>query len=271
MKLLKVELKRAILSKQMIFSILLGLIVIFIGMLLEPLKSAYDIYMSTAPDLTAGAKENLIGNSLNKVTLWNFGNYYYSYLIPIIACIPFGMEYIKDKKRGYNKYIIIRNNYKSYILSRIVTTFMSGFISIFVITLINLLFINLVDSGEQFRSIFYANNVLSNFSNNNFNFFVILHGLICSLMGGTYALIGLAISSFVDKAFISLIIPFFIYYIGNYIFSILNILPMLPAFVPNFYRTDKISVIYIPIQLLILFTASILIFLKKTYWSEVYE
>lgn len=271
MDLFKFDLKRALISKKMLLSIFLGIILIFIGWILEPLRSAISIYNSNASDLTLEIKKQLIGNSLNKVTLWNFGNYFYLPLISLISCIPFTTQYIKDKKTGFNKYLIIRSNYKSYIISKLLVTFISGFISIFIISLFTLILINIVDSGSEFRSIFYNNTLFSNLSTNNFNLFILIHGLICSIMGGLYSLIGLSISSFVETPFYAFTGPFFIYYIGSYVTSALNISNFSPDLLSNFYRYNNASLTYIIIQMLLLLLISGLLFLYKTYWGDTYE
>lgn len=271
MEIFRLDLKRALFSRKMLFSVLLGISLIFIGMILEPIRSAISIYYSNATDLTLEIKNNLIANSFNKVTLWNFGNYFYIPLISLISCIPFTTEYIKEKKTGFSKYLIIRSNYKSYIISRILVTFISGFISIFIISLCTLILINIINSGNEFRSIFYNNTLFSNISTNNFNLFVLIHGLICSIMGGTYSLIGLCISSFVEKTFYAFTGPFFIYYIGNYVTSALNITAFSPDLLGNFYRYENLNILYILLQIVTLLLVSIITFLYKTYWSDTYE
>lgn len=271
MKILRTDLKRALISKEMLLSIILGLLLILLAIIFEPIRSAFNTYFSTSKDLDIEIKKQLIGNSLNKVTLWNFGNYFYSNLIPLICCIPFTTEYLKDKKNGFNKYLIIRSNYKSYIRSKIITTFISGFVPLFIISIITLIFINIFNSGDEFRSIFYYNTLLSDLSTNNFNTFALIYGVISSFMGGTYALIGLAISTFSDKIFVAFISPFFLYYTGTYIMSILEITPLIPNLITYFYRYQSCKFSYIVMQLLILFSLSLLIFLKKTYWSKIYE
>lgn len=271
MRILRVDLKRALFSKQMVYAILLGMGVVLVGMLFEPIKSALSLYYSNAADLTVESKTMLIGNSFNKVTLWSFGNFFYPLAIPLICCIPFSIEYIRDKKNGLNKFIIIRSNYREYVWSRIITTFISGFVAIFIISIITLILINILETGNEFRSIYYENIFLSDLSSNNFNGFVIVHGIIMSFMGGVYALLGLAISSFVDKPLIAFISPFFIYYIGNYVMGTLNLIAIHPDIVAGFYKYEDVSGIYILGQLLFIFTCSVLVFLRNTYWSDVYE
>lgn len=271
MNLFKVNLKRAILSRVMLVAITLGLTSIFLGILVEPLRSAIKLYLSDAIDITSDDKIRLIGNSFNKVTLWNFGNYFYTTLMPLIACIPFTVSYLKDKKSGFNKYIIIRGNYKAYVTSKFVTTFISGFVAIFVTSTISFWIIMLVESGEQFRSIFYVDTFLSDLSQSNFNLFVFIYTIICSFMGGVYATIGLAVSSLVDNTLIALLSPFTIYYLGTYILVNVGSEIFSPQIVNHFYSYEKIGGQYVIIQLVILLTVSILIFLSKTYWSDRFE
>lgn len=271
MNILKIDLKRAILGKSMLAAIFIGLISILIGLIMEPLKSAVQLYLSDAQDLMYNAKISLIRNSFNKVTLWHFGNYFYTLVMPLICCMPFSISYIKDKQSGFSKYIIIRSSYKKYVISRIITTFVSGFLAIFITSSIWFLIITLVDSGEIFRSIFYKNVFLAELSNSNFNLFFIIYSIICSFMGGVYAIMALAVSSVVDNKLLGLVSPFILYYLGTYIISSVVSNEFSPTFVNAFYCYEGTNGIYIMIQLLTLFIVSIIVFLYKTYWSECLE
>lgn len=271
MNMFKTDLKRAIISRTMLGAIVLGLTSIFLGILIEPLRSAIKLYYSNSTDITFENRMNLIGNSFNKVTLWHFGNNFYTILMPLVACIPFTISYLKDKKSGFNKYVIIRGNYKSYIVSKFVTTFISGFVAIFVASIISYLVIMLVDSGEQFRSIFYPDTFLSDLSKANFNLFAFIFVMICSFMGGVYATVGLAISSLIDNTLVALLSPFTIYYLGTYIIVNISVPIFSPQIVNHFYSYEKIGGQYIIIQLLVLLIVSTLIFLSKTYWSDRFE
>ncbi|RXI44050.1 hypothetical protein DP145_13145 [Clostridium tetani] len=70
-------------------------------MFMEPIRSAFNLYYSNASDIDNSQKMHLIKNSLNKATLWNFGNYYYIMLMPLLSSIPFASAYLEDKKTGF--------------------------------------------------------------------------------------------------------------------------------------------------------------------------
>lgn len=184
MNLFKVDLKRAIFSKAFVFSVLIGLLVIFFSIAIEPLKNAISLAYSNAPDLNPNDKVKLIGNCLNEVTLWDFGNHFFFLVIPIICCMPFTNKYFIDKKSGFSKFQIIRTSYKKYIISKSLTTFISGFLCIFITCNIFLIIISIVNSGNTFRSLFYKDAFLSNLNNGHFILFVFVYNIICSLTGG---------------------------------------------------------------------------------------
>lgn len=271
MNIFRIDLKRSIISKNMIIAVFLGLASISVGIIIEPLKSAMQLYLSNPADISYQDKMELIKNSLNKVTLWNFGNYFYANLMPLICCMPFAIAYINDKNTGFNRFIITRSSYKYYIVSKIFTTFISGFLVIFIINTISYIIILLIDSGDAFRSIYYGNIFLGTISDYNFNLFVIIYTIICSFMGGIYSLIALAISSIVNSKLIALVSPFIIYYLGSYIISSIQSIEYSPVIVNKFYCYQGINDIAVISQLIILFILSIIVFLYKTYWSDCFE
>lgn len=271
MNIFNINFKRTILSKNMIIAIILGLASIIVGIAMEPLKSALNLYLSNATDISEMQKISLIKNSFNKVTLWHFGNYVYSLIMPLICCIPFNALYIENKISGFNKYLIIRSNYKNYVISTISIAFICGFLVIFITSSIEYILILFTDSGVQFRSIFYENTFMSTLSNNNFNLFAFIYIIICSFMGGIYSLIGLALSTITNNKLIAIASPFIIYYMGSYLTSSLQSIYFNPTLVNTFYEYKGISGIHILIQLSLLFIISLLIFLYKTYWSDCFD
>ena len=267
----KIDLKRALVSKGFIFSVLIGLVVIFFSMAIEPIRNAIILNYSNAPDLTPASKSILIGNCLNEVTLWDFGNHFFFLIIPIICCIPFANKHFIDKRSGFNKFQIIRTSYRKYILSKILTTFISGFLCIFTISNILLLIIVTVNSGNSFRSLFFNNTFLSTLSKDNFILFVFVYNIICSFMGGVYAVFGLCISTFVDNIIIQLAAPFLLYYVGSYVVSIIASQLFAPIIVTTFYATPGARYYHIFPQLILLLMLSSIVFYKRTYGGQVYE
>lgn len=57
-------------------------------------------------------------------------DFYFSF-IPILAVIPFGLQYYCEKKSKYREYLLYRGSRKSYYLSKFIMSFMSGFFTIF--------------------------------------------------------------------------------------------------------------------------------------------
>lgn len=272
MNILKIDFKRAFFSKSMLFSILIGLTAVGIGMYMEPLRSALELYASNPTDITETQKFDLIYNSLNKVSLWTFAHYIYPLIMPLLCCIPFASIYIQDKNSGFNRFIIIRKSYKKYLSSRIIITFLSGFFTIFIIGCISYIFMLLLDSGEIHRSFFLEDTLFSSIYNTNFDLFAFVYILISSLMGGIYALLGLAVSSITNSKLVATIFPFIFYYSGSYILSNFdNLLFINPVILNKFVYYPEYIGKYIFIQLFLLLLFSLLIFLYKTYWSDCHE
>lgn len=272
MGILKTDVKRAIMNKGIIISILLGISCILVGILIEPIKSAVQIYFLDVSVMNIESKRRLIGNSLNKVTLWNFGTYFYPFIMPLICCIPFTVSYLKDKKTGFSKYIIIRTSYKKYIFSKIISIFLSGFLSVFITTIVFIMLISIIDSGENFRSLYNDQAFLGNLYRNNFNLYVFIYSLISGLFGGVYSIMGVGISTLIDNELLAVVSPFVFYYLCIYLADVMGLLILNPSIVNN-YGHYIIPIDYKIIfgQLTILFIISLVIFLCKTYWSDKYE
>jgi len=222
--MLRNDLKRALFSRTMILSVVLGLIAIAIGMISTPIIAAARIYFGDTSDITNEQKWYLIYNLLNKATLWSFGNFYFFIVVPLICCIPFSVAYLRDLETGYNKYQIIRSSYKKYLFSKYVATFISGFLAILIIVIINLSVVNIIDSGDEYRSIFYGDDSLfGQLHKEQFNLFVIVHGLIISCMGGIYAVMGLTCAKLSKNILVGLAFPFMFYVIMDYVMSIFDL------------------------------------------------
>lgn len=272
MEIYRINLKRALFNKAMLSSILIGIIAILIGVFVEPVRSAIQLSFSYIPMLNSDDKTHLIGNSFNKATLWNFGMYFYPLIMPLICCIPFTASYLIDKKTGYSKFVIIRVSYKKYISSKLCSIFLSGFLSVFITTILFIILISIIDSGQNFRSIYNDNAFLGTLFRNNFNIYVFIYSLISGIFGGVYSIIGLAISSIIDNTLVAVISPFMLYYFSLYFSDITGVLILNPSIANNYGRfAIYINGIIIFTQLFLLFCISLMTFLYRTYWSDKYE
>lgn len=269
--MLRNDLKRAILSKSMMASVSLGVIAIAVGILSMPVAAAVRLYFGEAADITDIQRWELIYNCFNKVTLWNFGNYYFFLVIPLICCIPFSVAYLKDRETGYNKYQIIRGSYREYLCSKFLATFISGFLVIMVVMLIYLLSINILDSGDKYRSIYSSGTLLGELENRHFNIFVLVHGLVVSCVGGVYAVMGLACTKITRNILTGLAFPFLFYNLMDYAMSILKLYKFSPSAITLFYRIDSDIVAIRPAdifcQLFVLLALGATFFFI-TYWRN---
>ena len=272
MLMLRNDLKRALLSKQMMISVGLGIIAIAVGMISIPIAAAARIYFGDSSDITDIQKWQLIYNCFNKATLWNFGNYYYFMVVPLMCSIPFSIAYLQDKERGYNKFQIIRGNYRKYLRSKYLATFVSGFLVVAFVTMIYFLTISMLDSGDEYRSIFSSGNLLGDLENNHFNLFVLVHGVIICCLGGVYSIVGLACSKISNNVLIGLASPFLLFNFMDYAMSIFDHYRYAPSTITQFYRLDPEELLVHPadilIQLIGLLVIMTVAFFIKTYWRN---
>ncbi|MCL1853803.1 MAG: membrane-spanning permease [Peptococcaceae bacterium] len=271
--MLKNDLKRAILSWPMIFSVVLGFVSIAVGMIAIPIANSLKIYFGDTSDITAEEKWSLIYNGLNKVTLWDFGHYYFFLFIPLLCCIPFATAYLRDRETGYYKAQIIRSNYKRYLFSKYTATFISGFLAILIIAVMNLITISIIDSGDEYRSLFYADGaLLADLAATHFNLFVLVHSLIISVMGGVYAVMGLACTKVTRNILVGLAFPFLFYNFTAYVMNVFQLYLWSPEAITNFHSYAPAMAVVHPVniilQLLVLLVLATIIFFMKTYWRN---
>lgn len=105
-RLLKVELSRALISKAMMLSIVIGLAIIVSHIFQNVIPWAMSIeeYMAYNKPMFSPA---------NTFKLWIGENqamqgYLYYMILPILAVIPFGDSFFTDRKGGYIKNVLIR-------------------------------------------------------------------------------------------------------------------------------------------------------------------
>lgn len=247
------ELKRAIYSKKFLLAIIIGIIAQIAGVLSMTYKELFSIFQGASCD-------EAIRNMFNKYILWYFSTEISCFSVPLICCIPFSASLIEDRKSNYINFINIRTSYKSYIKAKIVACFCSGFLTVLISTIIFYILISLTPYKDNPTNIA---GFMRDIYINNPEIYLIIYAFICSLMGGVYALIGLALSTKVKSKVASIVFPLVYYYIGIYVFSMLGLVGLEPGSVNCFFARSNVTGIYIFGQLVFYFIVSVIFILRN--------
>ena len=122
--------------------------------------------------------------------------------LPIVAVLPFSAVYIDDVKSKFARFFLVRTNYTSYIVSRVLVCFFSGGIVIVSGTLLTwILFAILLPMKEIAEGSAESTNLL------------LINCLLLLLNGGLWAVIGMSMSTLMESKYISYATPFVFYYL----------------------------------------------------------
>lgn len=247
------ELKRAVCSKKFLIAVIIGIIAQIAGVLSMTYKELFSVVQGTSSD-------EAMRNMFNKYILWYFSTEVSCFSVPLICCIPFSASLIEDRKSNYINFISIRTSYKKYIKAKIASCFTSGFLAVFISTVIFYVIISFTPYHDNPTNIA---GFMRNIYINNPEVYLIIYALICSLMGGVYALMGLAVSTKVKSQAASIVSPLIYYYVGIYVFSLLGLVGLEPGSVNCFFARPNVTAVYIFGQLVFYFAVSVIFILRN--------
>lgn len=123
----KVEIKRSILNLGFVLALMIGIFCVIYNKYLIFER----IYESKELAKGWGLKPYEEFSKLNfydywVVCLYETGTLYLIYFLGIIAALPYGISYYRDKKSGFIKNICTRTDKKKYLNSKYIATFLSG-------------------------------------------------------------------------------------------------------------------------------------------------
>lgn len=165
---------------------------------------------------------------------------YYFYFLGIIAALPFGISYYRDKKSGVIKNICNRTEKKTYLTAKYIAVFLSAGTAAVLPLIIDFLAVKLIIPVDCFE---VGGNVLS--ANTEWHAFLLDHPylsaviilLLWFLFSGALGTICLMVSSVSNNFFSIQLMPFFV----------MMVLFYLPTFLPVKYGR------YFPLYFLTLF------------------
>ena len=123
--------------------------------------------------------------------------------VPIISGLPFAANYIEDIRSRFARCVLIRSSFRSYIISRVVVCFFCGGLVVFT-GILNTWGISALLFGPIENKVDIATSARAEFYQTS--------SILC-LIGGFWAVVGMAMSTFMESKYIAYASPFVIYYL----------------------------------------------------------
>lgn len=220
--LIKIDFKRATSNKQFYIVIVIGLALVVIHYCFEIFQ-----YIKLAKK---------IPTYYNPFVKWFINDGYsvpsmiYFMIFPLLASMPYSDSYWLDINSGFSKSVYTRASKTKYVLSRYITNFIIGGISV-VIPLIFSFYLllmtfpatrpNIFSSAGGYRDMFYSIYYFSPY------LYVISYIILCFLFGGLCSTMALSISTYCKSRFMVLSIPTIVF-ISMIIFELASLPQLVP-------------------------------------------
>lgn len=214
MKTFKIELKRAMTGIGIFISLCVGL-----GCVSYKYFAVYDRIRKSA-ELAASFNMHIY-KEFSKITFYTYwmpgvlevGTLYMFYFMGLIASLPFGISYYRDKKSGVMKNICIRSGKKRYLLSKFAATYVSGGLAVVIPLIIDLMLAKIwvpIDYLRLNETGLRAGTEWGKFIIDHLYLSALIIILTWFLFGGALATISLMISTVADNIFTIQLTPFFV-------------------------------------------------------------
>ncbi|UTR15922.1 hypothetical protein MM221_05005 [Salipaludibacillus sp. LMS25] len=220
------ELKRGMFNKRMLLACFVGLLVIIL--------EAYDNVLEgmtfanlTAPDLVddPDTQQWLYETGHNKYTIWMNSLFFLVMVLPLLSVFSYSASFLEERNSHFHYFIQMRKSFVSYIRGKYIAVALTGGLAILIPHLIFYMAISIFFINDP-NPAFIEGSVNGPFST-SFSFhpeaYIWLTFLTHFLLGACFASIALCLSSFVKKAVIVYVAPFFIFAIWEISFGFLNL------------------------------------------------
>lgn len=198
-------------------------------------------------------------------------------IAPLMAALPFSDSYLIDKTSGFLRSLLSRMSYKKYLLTKYFSTALSGGFALALPMVVFFIFTN-VAFQRGLNTNIYEQRVITTpealgpfgvlYQHNPDLYILLLIGL-GFVFGAVYAIMGLALSVFVNNRYVVLATPFVLYMLAHFLLSVIG-MPLwspLSALVPHWLI--GIKWIHIGTSLGGIFLVSSLTFFLGTLQKEV--
>lgn len=260
--ILKIELKRALISKYIVLLIFLGIAIHLYSLFCWDGSLIFFDFKAT--DINVSAAKEMLYYSINKYIFWYHGMDTYVVISPLLPCIPYAVSLMTDKKSTFYNYIVTRVRKKYYLIAKIIANSIVGGIVTVTPTIVYYLILSFTTRSLVYKFPVYPVGFLHNLFMSNPEEYIAVFMLIEFVFGVVYACFAMAISCFSDNKIIITLTPFVYWYVGTFAFERISFLKFLsPAMFNAFLDRGDSSLFVILFQAITMLITSIFIILHK--------
>ena len=198
MNTVKFELYRAFHSRPFVISLLLGSVICALDLITFYIMVGQGRYLVQA----------WIGTDY----LFVYNQMFY-YLLPLLACLPYGGSLYTDIKNGYDKNICVKASRLNFVFAKGISVFLSGFVSVCLPLVMNMfiaagMYSNYIPERLLFDSIGLQNTYMfSLIYSNHPALYCLVYILVDGLFAGAISLTSLSLTVKVKSSFTAIVTP----------------------------------------------------------------
>jgi hypothetical protein len=247
--ILGIEMKRAFLNKAFLFSVVLGLLLCFIG-----------VY----PNLQSG--------NYSAYDMWFYGisrgQAFFILFVPILSALPYASMLSIERKSGFLKYIFTREKKVNYLVAKGVANAFAGATSLFIPPVFLFIVLKLTISESIESLSLEPSDPMAYLYSQNPDAYILFYCLWIFIQGLFWSTLSYVFSLILRKPFVVLVSPLLYYLFANFAFAIFGFGRFTPpgSFAP--YLMDNTSWLSMFSQPIIIAIVSIFLIL---YYSKVKE
>lgn len=230
---LVIELKKALKNKLFIGSLIVGILITLISIYymigaFANFKDEINILIEYYGDgVNPTIQSSTLHNSWIGGEEFTLGYTIFFFVFPLLATIPYSWSFLLENQNGYIKNIVLRVDKKVYLISKYISTFVVGGLSVTIPLLFDFLIMGLIApnqlpdliypyytvfQGGFMSEIFYTLPVL----------YVLVYMFIIFIISGLIATISMSMAVFIKNKIVILITPFILLLIIEYIISLIQ-------------------------------------------------
>ncbi|WP_238883376.1 hypothetical protein [Clostridium sp. YIM B02551] len=211
------EIKRGLSKKSFVF--------FTIGMVIVYLYAIYRNVPGIIPYTPAysNIQDAINYGQLNQFTIFTEANSLYINFIPIVCSFIFGISFLQDRKKGFNKFINVRISNKKYCISKFLANGIIGGLSVTLPSMILFYILNVFVGGKIKDTTTAIGGIFDNLLMEKPYMYILLFFIVEFIIGFAYSTIALAVSTIVNNEIIVLLSPGILFYVTDYVTETLKL------------------------------------------------
>jgi len=245
------DLKRAILNKKMLFSLVISFICLIVG-------SYESLFLYSNTDF-ADTYFNAICTGTSCI---------FALLYPLLACVPYADIYSEEYKTGYTNYVFMKVSKKRYILSKVLSCGIGGGVAVSLPTVVFLI-ISVIKNGTSI-----VDSTIVTYITHGQDFFInspilycVLYSVNSFICGFIFSVLGLVVSTYTQNKYLIMLIPF-AFFIFSAMFFANSFIDLNPITLLDINSYEETNIVFNAIYKIAVLMISYCLFYRRVAVNE---